>query len=227
VNADQIRQQISSAKTKGLGYDDWMFSIMDEPTGLTAAELADYINLAKMIRAADPKVKITLNPGEAARAATFSILQPYVDLWNPYALHLSYGPSGRDYLKKPWIWYTTPCYNDKEPGMAAALYEQVRSILRQPGDCRGTAFFAPYYPWRDPWDTAYEHIRDVAVFVLSSRHGPVATPSWEALRESVQHANLARMIRERAIPDDKQARSLWENGTVEEILAWLEKNPAR
>ncbi|MEI7437844.1 MAG: hypothetical protein WCL16_13650, partial [bacterium] len=228
-NADtnEVRRQIALAKSKGLGYDDWMFSVMDEPCGQTAAELGAYLSMAGMIRAADPKVKITMNPGEAARAATFSILQPYVDLWNPYALHLSYGPSGRDYLKKPWIWYTTPCYGDKAPGMASEIYEQVRSVLRQPGDCRGTAFFAPYYPGRDPWDTAYEHIRDNSVFVLYSRHGPVATPTWEALREAVQHANLARMVRERAAPNDVQAKALWENGSVEAILAWLEMHPAR
>jgi hypothetical protein len=222
VNADQVKATIAAAKAKGLDYDDWMFSIKDEPTGLTPQALAGHIAIAKMIREADPKVRITMNPGEAARAATFSILQPYVDLWNPYSLHLSYGPSGRDYLKKPWIWYTTPCYGDKSPGLAAEIYGQVRSVLRQPADCRGTAFFAPYYPWRDPWDTAYEHIKDVSVFVLPSRHGPVATPTWEALREAVQDANLARMVREQAGPDDAKAKALWESGGPEELIQWLE-----
>ncbi len=222
ASSNQIAQVIAEAKKLGLGYDDWMFSVMDEPTGKTAAELRDYLAIGKMIRAADPKVKITMNPGEAANAATFQILQPYVDLWNPYRLHLSYGPSGRDYLKKPWIWYETSCYQDKSPGMASEIYGQIRSVLSQPADCRGTAFFAPYYPWRDPWDTAYEHIKDVSVFVLPSRHGPVPTPSWEAILEAVQHANLARMVRERARPDDVKARALWENGSLDDLLAWLE-----
>ncbi|NBY02683.1 MAG: hypothetical protein EBQ87_11985 [Planctomycetes bacterium] len=200
-------------------------SINDEPTGKTAKELADYLSIGKMIREIDPQLKITLNPGEAANAATFQILQPFADLWNPYKLHLSYGPSGRDYLKKPWIWYTTPCYQDKSPGIATEMYEQIRSVLRQPADCRGTAFFAPYYPWRDPWDTAYEHIKDVSVFVLPSRHGPVATPAWEAIREAVQHANLARMVREKAKPDDAAAKPLWETGSVESLCNWLIAHP--
>lgn len=221
MNEKQIRDVVNDAKAKGLTHDDWMMSINDEPTGKTAKELADYLAIGKMIREIDPRLKITLNPGEAANAATFQILQPFADLWNPYKLHLSYGPSGRDYLKKPWIWYTTPCYQDKSPGIATEVYEQIRSVLRQPADCRGTAFFAPYYPWRDPWDTAYEHIRDVSVFVLPSRHGPVATPAWEAIREAVQHANLARMVRERAKPDDATAKQLWENGSVEAICSWL------
>ena len=136
---------------------------------------------------------------------------------------MSYGPSGRDYLKKPWIWYTTPCYGDKSPGMAGEIFKQVRSVLSQPGDCRGTAFFAPYYPWRDPWDTAHEHIRDVSVFVLPTRQGPVATPAWEALRQGVEEANLARMVREKAAPDDPQAKTLWESGDTAALIDWLER----
>ncbi|GDY07383.1 hypothetical protein LBMAG52_08690 [Planctomycetia bacterium] len=225
VNEKQIRDVIAQATAKGLTHDDWMMSVNDEPTGKTPEELADYLAIGKLIRAIDPQLKITMNPGEAANAATFQILQPLVDVWNPYKLHLTYGPSGRDYLKKPWIWYTTPCYQDKTPGIAAEMYDQIRSVLRQPADCRGTALFAPYYPWRDPWDTAYEHIKDVSVFVLPSRHGPVATPAWEAIREAVQHANLARMVRERAKPDDPAAKSLWETGSVEQLRDWLLSHP--
>jgi hypothetical protein len=102
------------------------------------------------------------------------------------------------------------------------MYEQIRSVLSQPADCRGTAFFAPYYPWRDPWDTAYEHIKDVSTFLYPSRHGPVSSPVWEAIREARQHADLARMVREQAAPDDAAAKKLWETGSVPEILAWLE-----
>lgn len=224
-NTNEIAHQIARARALGLGYDDWMFSIMDEPTGLTEEELKPYLTIAKMVRDTDPNVKITMNPGEAARAATFKILQPYVDLWNPYEMHLTFEPSGKDYLKKPWIWYTTPCYQDKSSTISVRLYEQVRSVVGKPGDCRGTALFAPYYPWRDPWDTAYEHISDVSVMVLPSRHGPVATPAWEALLLGVQHANLARMVRERAGDNDPEARALWEKGSPEDLLDWLEKHP--
>ena len=225
ADGKQIRDTVAQARAKGLGTNDWMMSVMDEPTGKTVAELQDYLAIGKLIREVDPAIQITMNPGEAAAAATFQILQPFVDFWNPYKLHLSFGPSGRDYLKKPWMWYTTPCYQDKSPGIAAEMYDQIRSVLSQPGDCRGTAFFAPYYPWRDPWDTAYEHIKDVSVFVLPSRHGPVATPAWESIREAVQHANLAKMVRERAKPGDSQAQSLWETGSVEAILEWLRTHP--
>mgnify|MGYP001412086565 FL=1 len=107
--------------------------------------------------------------------------------------------------------------------MAKEIYGQIRSVLSKPADCRGTAFFAPYYPWRDPWDTAHEHIKDVSVFVLPSRHGPVATPAWEATLEAVHHANLARMVREQAKEGDDEAKKVWESGGIERVVEWLEQ----
>jgi hypothetical protein len=61
--------------------------------------------------------------------------------------------------------------------------------------------------------------------VLQSRHGPVATPAWESIREAVQHANLARMVRERACPQDTATQSLWETGSVEALHDWLLAHP--
>jgi hypothetical protein len=109
--------------------------------------------------------------------------------------------------------------------MAAGLYNQIRQIPAQPGRCVGTAFFAFYYPFRDPWDTAYEHIPDVSVVVLPGLHGPVPTLAWEAVREAVQHADLATMIREQAPPEDPAAAALAATGSVEALLGWLEKKP--
>ena len=87
----------------------------------------------------------------------------------------------------------------------------------------GFAFFALYYPFRDPWDTAYEHIKDVSVVVLPSRNGPVPTMAWEAIREAVEHADLAMMVKERAQPGDEEAKKLIGGGSVAELLGWLEK----
>jgi hypothetical protein len=122
------------------------------------------------------------------------------------------------------MWYTTPCYQDKTPGIAGGMYGEIRSVPAQEGKCIGFMFFAFYYPFRDPWDTAYEHIGDVSVFVLPSRHGPVATMAWEAIREAVQHADLASMVKERAAADDKAAQELVANGSVEQLIEWLEKH---
>src|SRR5262249_310648 len=144
------------------------------------------------------------------------------------------GPEKRRiYTPKPWMWYTTPCNWDKSPELPQQMYSQIRSIASQPGHCVGTAFFAFNYPWRDPWDTGYEHIADASTTVLRSRHGPVPTRVWEAIREASQHVNLAVLVRERlgkkTFDDitDPQIKRLVTAGTVEELLAWLERHPAR
>jgi len=224
-----VRRMAQRAKALGLDYDDYVFTIRDEPTAATAEGLAPYINEAKIIRQVDPKLRICLNPGEAATLATFKILDPYCDVWQPYTHHRYYHPKEAAAKKaiftaEPWLWYTTPCYQDKSPGIAAGTYSEIRSVPAQPGKCIGFTFFAFYYPFRDPWDAAYEHIGDVSVFVLPSRHGPVPTMAWEAIREAVEHADLARMVKERAKPDDKDAQALVGSGSVEALLAWLEKN---
>jgi hypothetical protein len=224
-------EAIARWKSLGLNYDDYFVGIMDEPGGTTEEALKEYIEAAKTLRAADPKVRICFNPSEAAQLATFQILAPYCDAWTPYSLHV-FSPyynnpeKKKIYQGKPWMWYTTPCLWDKtarEPG--------IRLVPSQSGNCVGVAFFALNYPWRDQWDTGYEHIADASTMgAVMSRNGPVATIVWEQMREAVQTANLAMMVRERlgvSLFDevkDESLRQLIAEGSSEQLIEWLERN---
>jgi hypothetical protein len=42
------------------------------------------------------------------------------------------------------------------------------------------------------------------------------------MREAIQHADLAQMVKERAAPDDAGARNLVANGSVNALIEWLE-----
>jgi hypothetical protein len=221
-------------KSLGLDYSDYFVGILDEPSGTTEEALQPFLDAAKALREADPNVRICFNPSEAAQLGTFQVLAPYCDIWNPYSLHVFspyYGnPEKKEiYLRKPWLWYTTPCLWDKtarEPG--------IRLVPSQSGRCVGVAFFALNYPWRDQWDTGYEHIPDASTMgAVMSRHGPVATIVWEQTRETAQTANLAMMVRERlgagTFDDvqDETLRKLITDGSREQLLEWLEKNSPR
>jgi hypothetical protein len=223
-----LRARVDRLQQMGLEYADWMLTIMDEPTAASEEALKPFLDVAKAIRSAEPKARISFNPGDSASLATFQILDPWCDVWLPYRVHLVYPPAEKDakralFTAKPWLWYETPCLWDKSPALPRQLYDQIRAVPGQPGPCLGTAFFAFYYPFRDPWDTAHEHLPDAGVTVLPSRHGPVATRTWEAIREGTQHANLARMVRERANaePLDPPLKTLIETGSVADLLAWL------
>ena len=126
------------------------------------------------------------------------------------------------------MWYTTPCGVDRSPAIAEGMFGQIRQTPALPPNCRGTEFFAFYYPFRDPWDAAYEHIGDASVMVLPSRHGPVSMPAFEGIREGVQAANLATMVKERAGDKPSEATAkLIATGTVPELIRWLEAHPEK
>ena len=225
---------IAHLKALGLEYGDYFVGIMDEPSGTTEAALKPFLDVAKAIRAADPGVHVCFNPSEAAQLATFQVLAPYCDVWCPYSKHV-FSPfydnpaKWRIYQPKPWLWYTAPCLSDKtarDPG--------IRLVPSQPGDCIGVAFFALYYPWRDPWDAAYEQVPDASSMgAVASRHGPVACIVWEQMQEAAQTANLAMMVRERlgvrtfeSVTAPEMQRLIRE-GSGEDLIRWLEAHPKK
>jgi hypothetical protein len=130
------------------------------------------------------------------------------------------------------MWYTTPCLWDKSPSLPSQMLAQIRQAPSQTGLCMGTTFFALNYPFRDPWDTGYEYIPDASVMgALPSRHGPVATRTWEAIQEGAQEANVALLVRERVgakvFEDikDEAVKKLVTDGKSEELIRWLEEHP--
>ncbi len=227
---------LARVKAAGLDYDDWFAVIRDEPCGKTEEELKPFLDVARALKAADPQVRISFNPGEAATLATFQVLAPWCDVWLPYSLHLSPHWGGPEkwaiYKARPWMWYTTPCLGDKDPNLPNQIAAQIRQVPGQTGKCVGTAFFALSYPFRDQWDTAYEYLPDASTMgAVMSRHGPVATRTWEAIGEATQHANLAMLVRERlgvATFDgikDPAIQRLVAAGTSDELIGWLQEHP--
>ena len=233
-SAADVPAWLARLQSLGLDYGDYFVGILDEPGGTTPEALKPFLDVARAIRAHDPRVRICFNPSEAAQLATFQVLAPYCDVWCPYSLHVLSPYFGNPekkqiYLPKPWMWYTTPCLWDKtarEPG--------IRTVPSQPGNCVGVAFFALNYPWRDQWDTGYEHLNDASTMgAVPSRHGPVATIVWEQIREACQTADLAMLVRERlgakTFDDiiDANLQRLVREGSSEELIAWLEQQPAQ
>ena len=219
---------VKSIKDAGLGPEDYYAIVWDEPSGTTEAGLATFINTARRLHELDPAMPRVFNPGEPAVLKTFQLLNPYCEIWMPYERHFIYHPNEaaaktQIITSKPWMDYSTPCYGDKEPQSGPTLFNQIRRVPGARGQCLGTWFFALYYPFRDPWDTGNEFLRDTSVFVLPSAHGPVSTFAWEMVRSGIQTADLALMVKERAAAGDEQAQALIRTGAMRDLLIWLEK----
>ncbi len=220
---EEVTTRLEEVRRAGLNYNDWVFAVKDEPGG-NVAQLQPYLELAQFIRQSDSRAGISFNPGESATPETFRVLDSYANILMPFARHLVNPPADVPakraiFSAKPWLWYTTPAYRDKEPQTPQTVFDQIRSYPTQPGINLGTAFFAMNYPFRDGWDTAYEFVPDVSTFVLQSHNGPVATPAWEAVREAGIEANLAQMVKERG-----GNAQLIAKGSTAELLQWLEAN---
>jgi hypothetical protein len=218
---------VKDIKAAGLRPEDYYVIVWDEPCGETEQDLGQFIMTSKWLRQFDPTMRRVFNPGEAATLKTFQILEPSCDIWMPYDRHFYYPPDQAAaktaiITAKPWMDYTTPCYGDKEPKTGMEIFNQIRRVPGAQGQCLGTWFFALYYPFRDPWDTANEFRRDASVFVLPSAHGPVATFGWETVRSAIQTTDLARMVKERAAPEDATAQALIRTASMSALLDWLE-----
>ncbi len=48
--------------------------------------------------------------------------------------------------------------------------------------------------------------------------------TWESIREAIQHADLAQMVKERAAKDDKEAQKLLSSGSISHLLRSLENS---
>ena len=227
-----IPEWYANIQSLGLARDDYFVGIKDEPGGTTEEALRPFIDVALALRRHAPEARVSFNPSEGAELATFEVLAPYCDFWIPYAKHVFAPHWGNPkkwaiFRPKPWMWYTTPCLRDK-----TARQPGIRTFPSQLGNCVGVAFFAMNYPWRDQWDTGYEHISDASTMgAVPSRHGPVATIVWEHIREAKQEADLAMMVREalgvRTFDEvaDPALQQLIREGTTEELLSWLEQAP--
>ena len=224
---------VAKIQALGLSREDYFVAIKDEPGGTTEEALQPYIDVARALHKHAPEARVSFNPGEGAKLATFEMLDPYCDFWIPYTKHV-FAPYWGNPKKwalvhpKPWMWYTTPCLRDK-----TARQPRIRTMPSQRGHCVGVAFFALNYPWRDQWDTGYEHIADASTMgAVPSRHGPVATIVWEHIREAKQEAELAMMVREalgvKTFDEvtDPELQRLIRDGSTEELLAWLEQTTA-
>ncbi|HPL17373.1 MAG TPA: PKD domain-containing protein [Spirochaetota bacterium] len=221
----EIQRIVDRMSDLGYSTNDWAVQIKDEPWRTDESGLSDYIEIINMFLGNDPGVRIILNPGGYASAATYEALDSYADLWIPYASHLNNPDMVSVFTQKPWTWYTTYVYYDKSPDASKAIYQQMRSIPAKPVNCVGTSFMAHYYlfSFNNAWDTAFEGWTDSALMLLPSRHGPVAAMPYEALREGVQHAHVAKQLKEH--PDfvaDEAGLELIANGSLADLLTTLE-----
>jgi hypothetical protein len=220
--AELIRGHVTQAEELGLGYDDWYVELTDEPgQGNSLA----YGALCRLIRKADPRVRIYCNPsfwvgGEKLVLSDEDIaevLGPWyaecVDVSSPLYLLLRDRPRAMALFDAPRLvrgYYTVSTQSAKsERAPQVELYRRLAWDAFAKG-WNGWGFYSYFAPRGNPWndfDTDWytgENMPDYQM-VYPGPRGPVPTRPSEAVREGWEDYCLLTLLEQQGKGQDARA----------------------
>jgi hypothetical protein len=206
--AAHVRALVQEAEALGLSYDDWYAELWDEP-GEANSPL--YGSLCRIIRDADPQVRIYCNPcfwvgnGVLDDAQVSAALSPWyrecVDVSVPLFLLLDDRPQCFELFDAPRAvraFYSVSTQSAK--GEASA---QVEGYRRQAWDAfrrgwNGWGFYSYYAPRENPWtdfDQSWSEDMPDYQMVYPGPRAPIPTRQSEAVREGWEDYCLLSLLR--------------------------------
>jgi len=207
--AAMVRGHVRKARALGLSYDDWYVQLTDEPGPRNARAFGA---LARLIRNADPRVRIYCNPsfwngtGVDSDAIVSDALGPWyrelVDISVPIYLLLQDRPKSFALFDAPRAvraFYTVSTQSAK-----SERAEQVELYTRLAWDAfrrgwNGWGFYSYYAPRGDPWNDmdadwmTGEDLPDY-LMVYPGPRGPIPTRQSEAVRQGWQDYCLLTLL---------------------------------
>jgi len=212
---EYVGAMVKRATELGLSYDDWYVELWDEP-GQGNSPL--YGALARMVRKADPNVRIYCNPcfwagnGVQGDDVVSDALGPWyrecVDISVPLYLLLRDRPRSLALFDAPR--HVRASYAVSTQSAKSESEAQVTLYRRMAWDafCRGWngwGFYSYYAPRGNPWDdTDASWIEDTPdyLMVYPGPRGPIGTRQSEAVREGWEDYCLLTLLRERGSDDE-------------------------
>lgn len=218
--AEMIRGHVDKARSLGLGYEDWYVELTDEPgQGNSPAFGA----LCRLIRKADPQVRIYCNPsfwvgnGCLPDAPVYEALSPWyndcVDVSCPLYLLLRDRPQCLTLFDAPRpvraFYYVSTQSAKSERSEQVELYRQMAWEAFRRG-WNGWGFYSYFAPRGDPWNDfdadwyTGEDLPDYQM-VYPGPYGPLPTRQAEALREGWEDYCLLTLLQSRRKRRELQA----------------------
>lgn len=217
---DHVRSVVARASAMELGYDDWFGELWDEP-GKGNSPL--YGVLARMIRKADPKVRIYCNPsfwvdqGVMGDDDVFDALgswyAEYVDVSVPFVGLLRDHPRCWPLFDSPRFvraFYTVASQSAKsERGPEMQIYRRFAWDAFARG-WNGWGFYSYYAPRGNPWndfDADWYTGEDLPDYILvyPGPRGPIPTRQSEIIRRGWQDYCILTLMRERGMREELEA----------------------
>jgi hypothetical protein len=192
-----LREWVAHLKTLGLPYEQWALYPYDEPSTPFTKTTLDLIEVAKLIRAADPRIRIYADPTSGTTMESVNLLKGLIDIWCPSSELLErlgdemlpvIKPAGEVWTYDAagaaktlsclgiYRWRFWHAWNQGLTGVGWWTYAQHGNVSRWLGPNPTGDFFATVYEGPD---------------------GPVSSKRWEAAREGVEDYALLFLLRQR------------------------------
>ncbi len=203
------------AHMESFGFDREHYALypIDEPGGHGWPAVRRLVEFGKMVRDADPKVKVYVNGG--GDVAMYEVLAPVTDIWCPGLNQIAEEPEKTEVMAAPGkqIWSYNCSYSNCTcagrtlKGADLVAEYRAAAIFAFRYDINGAGFWTSIMGNEDPWTRTegYDYM-----ILYPGRTRPVTSRRWEAVREGVEDFRiliaLRECLRDPGIGEDVRAR---------------------
>ena len=227
-----VRDWAAHLKALGLDYDGWAFYPYDEPSSPFTETTLHLIEVAKLIREADPNILIYTDPTSGTTMETVRMFTGLIDIWQPSSELLErLGPELLPEAKRVGkeVWFYDAAGGAKTLSCLGIYRWRFWFAWRHGLTGVGWWVYA-HHGGEDLWDGP-NATGDFFATVYDGATGPISSKRWEAAREGVEDYEYLVMLRQRihaaerrGVPDSAldSARQLLA-GAPEEMEATLRR----
>lgn len=201
-----LKQFMAHLAERGLGYSDVLLYPFDEYAR------SDFVKIGRVLRAADPKLRIFANPMLRDSADILRQAAPYVDIWCPLLSGVTQRPEQMRFLHNTGatVWSYTVCHGRHSHAYAEFRLALWRAFKHGAKGC-GFWCYAQGGSWRDDllWDDFSARYSDYAVIYtlkgappdISRTEPIIPSKRWEAWREGIEDYVWLHMLRAAGSPE--------------------------
>jgi len=179
----------------GLGYEDWALYPYDEPSTPYAETTRRLVEVATVIRQADPQILIYTDPTSGTTMESVDMLSGLIDIWCPSAellerLGPELVPRAREVGKEVWFYDAS----GRAKGLSCLGLYRWRFWYAWNMGFTGAGWWAYSHHGPDRWEGP-NRTGDFFATVYGGPRGPVSSKRWEAAREGIEDYEYLWLLR--------------------------------
>jgi hypothetical protein len=193
-----VRAVRDHLRMRGWTYGDYAFYPMDEPGLEYGKRVPVLLDAAKLIHAADPKLRVYADPVPSLSWRDFTRLAPALDIWCPN-MHLVSGlltgdPRMRRMMASGKLVWSYECVSQVK-SLSPLCYDRGNPWRASYFGLKGIGFWTYATVTEDPWQANATRNDEYALVYPGEL--PVPSVRWEALRAGMQDVAAMAMLRSR------------------------------